>query len=264
MDHYWEANGAQDPPAAPTSSQGTYPTDGNLPAAVAPSTPGAWWYHQITEEIRNAIVKLGGVPDLTQVDQLANGLITAIASAIGDVTDPLAAVAYSGSYDDLSNTPAIPAAQVNPDWNASSGVAAILNKPAIQAPLGFTPVQQGGGIGQGTNKVYIGWDGSGLGATVDQTSEGHFVFEAELQAYVANLQSEINNVTGNAWTPNNLQPLTLGGLGNFIIVGSNVGAGNTVSNPSVRPGGPTLAGTWMGCGEFSSGSDTFSLVVRVA
>lgn len=45
--------------------------------------------------------------------------------------DELAAVATSGSYNDLSNKPTIPAAQVNSDWNATSGVAEILNKPAI-------------------------------------------------------------------------------------------------------------------------------------
>lgn len=43
----------------------------------------------------------------------------------------LASVATSGSYTDLSNTPTIPAAQVNSDWNASSGVAEILNKPNL-------------------------------------------------------------------------------------------------------------------------------------
>ncbi len=43
----------------------------------------------------------------------------------------LATVATSGSYNDLSNKPTIPAAQVNTDWNASSGVAQILNKPSL-------------------------------------------------------------------------------------------------------------------------------------
>ena len=43
----------------------------------------------------------------------------------------LATVATSGSYNDLSNKPTIPAAQVNADWNANSGVAEILNKPTI-------------------------------------------------------------------------------------------------------------------------------------
>ena len=52
-----------------------------------------------------------------------------------EITDfpTLATVATSGSYNDLSNKPTIPAAQVNSDWNASSGVAQILNKPTIPA-----------------------------------------------------------------------------------------------------------------------------------
>ncbi len=45
--------------------------------------------------------------------------------------DELATVATSGNYSDLSGTPTIPAAQVNSDWNAVSGVAEILNKPTI-------------------------------------------------------------------------------------------------------------------------------------
>ena len=52
-----------------------------------------------------------------------------------EITDfpTLAAVATSGSYNDLSNKPTIPAAQVNSNWNASSGVAKILNKPTLGA-----------------------------------------------------------------------------------------------------------------------------------
>jgi hypothetical protein len=45
----------------------------------------------------------------------------------------LATVATSGSYNDLSNKPTIPAAQVNSDWDASTGVAQILNKPNLAA-----------------------------------------------------------------------------------------------------------------------------------
>jgi hypothetical protein len=43
----------------------------------------------------------------------------------------LATVATSGSYEDLSDKPTIPAAQVNSDWNATSGVARILNRPTL-------------------------------------------------------------------------------------------------------------------------------------
>lgn len=50
-----------------------------------------------------------------------------------DLTDKpnLATVATSGDYDDLTNKPTIPAAQVNSDWNSSSGVSQILNKPTL-------------------------------------------------------------------------------------------------------------------------------------
>lgn len=47
-----------------------------------------------------------------------------------DISD-LATVATSGDYNDLTNKPTIPSAQVNSDWNATSGVAQILNKPDI-------------------------------------------------------------------------------------------------------------------------------------
>ena len=38
---------------------------------------------------------------------------------------------FDGDYTSLTSKPTIPAAQVNADWNASSGVAVILNKPTV-------------------------------------------------------------------------------------------------------------------------------------
>lgn len=57
----------------------------------------------------------------------------AVASAISGKADSssLATVATTGNYGDLNGKPTIPAAQVNSDWNAVSGVAEILNKPTI-------------------------------------------------------------------------------------------------------------------------------------
>ena len=48
-------------------------------------------------------------------------------------SEEFATVATTGSYNDLTDKPTIPAAQVNSDWNANSGVAQILNKPTSQA-----------------------------------------------------------------------------------------------------------------------------------
>lgn len=65
-----------------------------------------------------------------EADELA---AVATSGAYSDLsgTPNLATVATSGSYNDLSNKPTIPAAQVNSDWNANSGVAEILNKPSL-------------------------------------------------------------------------------------------------------------------------------------
>ena len=57
----------------------------------------------------------------------------------------LKTVAFSGDYDDLTNKPTIPDAQVNSDWNATSGVAEILNKPTIPTVNdGTLTIKQGG------------------------------------------------------------------------------------------------------------------------
>lgn len=44
-----------------------------------------------------------------------------------------------------------------------------------QNALGFTPVQQGGGAYQGTNKIYLGWDGGALRCQVDSTDLGQII-----------------------------------------------------------------------------------------
>jgi hypothetical protein len=49
---------------------------------------------------------------------------------------------------------------------------------AAVANIGFTPVQQGGGTGQGTNKVYIGWTGTKLAAQVDASNLGNLALES--------------------------------------------------------------------------------------
>ena len=70
------------------------------------------------------------------VAQIMNKPVLADVATSGDYDDldnkpTLATVATSGSYNDLTNKPTIPDAQVNADWNATSGMAEILNKPDI-------------------------------------------------------------------------------------------------------------------------------------
>lgn len=51
-----------------------------------------------------------------------------------------------------------------------------------QAALGFTPVQQGGGASQGTNKIYLGWESAAarLRLQVDATDQGRLALQSEL------------------------------------------------------------------------------------
>jgi hypothetical protein len=71
----------------------------------------------------------GRLIGLADTATLANGVTW------GNVTSKptFATVATSGLYTDLSGTPIIPAAQVQSDWTAASGVTAILNKPSLAA-----------------------------------------------------------------------------------------------------------------------------------
>ncbi len=55
-----------------------------------------------------------------------------------------------------------------------------------QPALGYTPVQQGTGIGQQSNVVKIGYSEQGrLKVTVDDTDQGNFVFENQLADYAS-------------------------------------------------------------------------------
>ena len=79
------------------------------------------------------IAFLDGVKDTQDLSSIITSIEQQMASKMDKVT--LATVATSGSYNDLSNKPSIPAEQVNADWNATSGKAQILNKPTIPSAV---------------------------------------------------------------------------------------------------------------------------------
>lgn len=82
-----------------------------------------------------ATLDAGGKVPKTQITLNASDVgAEAIGTAAAEVDlldAELAPVAKSGDYADLLNTPTIPGAQVNSDWDAVSGVSQILNKPVI-------------------------------------------------------------------------------------------------------------------------------------
>lgn len=112
-----------------------------IPSEVTESTVSGWGFTKNTGTVTsvnnvspvngNVTLSIPTVP--TNVSSFTNdaGYITSSALNPYVLSADLATVATSGSYNDLSNKPTIPAAQVNSDWNATSGVARILNKPTI-------------------------------------------------------------------------------------------------------------------------------------
>ncbi len=71
-----------------------------------------------------------------------------------------------------------------------------------QPALGYAPIQNGGGAGQGTNKIYIGWasDGSGIKAQVDTTDMGYLATIGAADMYsIVYSPNEPRGVAGKIW-----------------------------------------------------------------
>jgi len=109
----------------------------------------------------------------------------------------LATVATTGDYDDLVNKPSIPAAQVNSDWSASSGVAAILNKPSLAA------VATTGDYNDLVNKpsipaaqVNADWNSSsGVSEILNKPDLSVYATDSELTAGLATKQDTISDLS---------------------------------------------------------------------
>lgn len=129
--------------------------------------------------------------------------VDALLDKAGTAVQPssLATVATSGSYNDLSNKPTIPAEQVNADWNATSGKAQILNKPTIPSAVTENTVS-GWGFTKNTgtySKPSGGIPKSDLESSV-QTSLGKA--DSALQSYTEQYKGTVTGVKINGSTKN--------------------------------------------------------------
>jgi hypothetical protein len=88
--------------------------------------------------------------------------------------------------------------------NIASTDATTTNTIKNAIGLTFTPVQQGGGAGQLSNKVYIGWSGSELKAQVDAADRGAIAFKSDIPASYSDAQARAAQA-GHA----------LGGIGSY-------------------------------------------------
>ena len=103
------------------------------------------WY-LLSDEVGLTCETIGSCQTIIDIEAAIDALEEEIVLK-ADITS-ISAVGFSNDYDDLDNLPTIPAAQVNSDWNATSGVAEILNKPTI--PTTLPPSGAAGGDLTGT------------------------------------------------------------------------------------------------------------------
>jgi hypothetical protein len=108
----------------------------------------------------------------------------------------------------------------------SSSLSSTLS--AYQTSLGFTPVQQGGGTNQGTNKVRIGWDSTATGRLryqVDVTDLGDLANYGDIgNSITTMLSSSFSSGSGYFWCNGTM--VQYGVISSF-----SGGSGTTVNYP---------------------------------
>ncbi len=156
-----------------------------LPATPAAGTKGYYWictdasqatFQGLVLNTGDWLIVNGNEGSLSwgKVDNTDS--VTSVFGRTGPVTAQ--ATDYSAYYQPLDSDLTAIAALTTTTFGRSlltvADAAAARAAIGAQASLGFTPVQQGGGSGQGTNKVCIGWatDSSVLRLQVDSTNFG--------------------------------------------------------------------------------------------
>jgi len=161
------------------------------------------------------IIDIEAAIDLLQQDIIDLNADVALKANTADIS----AVGFSNDYNDLDNKPTIPNAQVNSDWNATSGVAEILNKPTI--PTATSDLTNDGE--NGVNPFITAQDlpdTSGFvpytGATTNVDLGTHTLSAKDLV---------INHSSGSGVAAS----ITKGGAGEALTVNKTSGSGNAMS-----------------------------------
>jgi len=130
-----------------TNGQVTLVNDEETPAPnyyYGTNDEGVRGWYLLTDEVGLTCVTLPSCQTIIDIEAAIDLLQQDVIDLNADValkanTANISAVGFSNDYNDLDNKPTIPAAQVNSDWNATSGLAEILNKPTIPDVSGFVP-----------------------------------------------------------------------------------------------------------------------------
>jgi hypothetical protein len=132
-----------------------------------------------------------------------NSALQALASNSSGATAPATTYANMLWYDTAANTLYM-RSEANDVWIRIGVLNQSTSKFEVEDYLGFSPVQQGGGVGQLGNKIFIGWSGSELLAQVDDNSSfGGLAFKADIPAGIGVGQTwQAVSRSANVWYQN--------------------------------------------------------------
>ncbi|CAB4148622.1 hypothetical protein UFOVP533_14 [uncultured Caudovirales phage] len=139
-----------------TNGQVTLVNDEETPAPnyyYGTNDEGVRGWYLLTDEVGLTCATIGSCQTIIDIEAAIDDLQEEIALKAN--TADISAVGFSNDYDDLDNKPTIPAAQVNSDWNSTSGVSEILNKPTIPAAQVNSDWDATSGVSEILNKPTI-------------------------------------------------------------------------------------------------------------
>lgn len=239
----------------------------SLPAypTTLPASDVSAWAKASTKPTYTAS-EVGALPSTTVIPAAPGTLTTTSTTALSTATNEalsgsisLHKVAKTGTYNDLIGKPTIPAAQVQSDWNATSGMGVILNKPTIPAAVTESTVS-GWGFTKNTgtySKPSGGIPKTDLASAV-QTSLGKAdtalqsytetdpIFSASAAAGITN--SDITNWNGKTSNTGTITGITMNGASKGTsgvvdlgtVITSHAKHKLTTTNGTATAGGSTI------------------------
>lgn len=182
-----------------------------------------------------------------------SGKPTLFSGAYADLTGK--PTLFSGSYTDLTSKPTIPAAQVNSDWSASSGLTQILNKPTLfsgsYADLTGKPTLFSGAYGDLTGKptipsaqVQSDWNAStGVGVVLNKpTIPTNTNQLTNGSGFITDVVTSLGYTPYNATNPNGYTSNT--GTVTSIVAGTGLNGGTIISTGTISLSSVGTAGTY--------------------
>ena len=222
------------------------PADGNTFMATIESTSGAIEIVQCTGRAGDVLtVVRGREGTLAAAFSAGDAIEMRVTSGLLSEINWNDADGLPGGLAQLDADGFVPIAQF-------SGPLAIYGNAAWNPKLGYTPVQQGTGIGQLGNAVKLGWTAvSKLGATVDTTDLGNVAFEAWVTAQI----NAIPPPTTVAWSTLSGKPSTFPPSAHTHSTGDISGLDGALASKLNSAGG-TISGNLSVSGALTGGTVT--------